>query len=127
AGQLAPLLWRLGGQAPLNPFLNPALGEASDYSFKESFISLKPADLLLFSTDGLDAPLAHGQEPGVSRTQRLAEILKTIDPTADLLQTQNEILSVVDKHSETVGLPDDITLIQLFVDNQTLYVASESK
>ncbi len=127
AGPLGPLLWRLGEMAPLNTVVNPALGEVSDYSFQESFISLKPADLLVFSTDGLDAPLAAGQTAHSNRIQSLAEILKAATEPGDLLSTQNEILSHVDRHTESSPLPDDITLIQLLIDSQTLYVASESK
>ncbi|MEZ4752228.1 MAG: SpoIIE family protein phosphatase [Bdellovibrionota bacterium] len=122
AGTLTPLLWRLGEATPLSTAANPALGEANDFAFKENYISLKPADLLLLHSDGLDAVL--GAE---STKATLAGILSGTDPIPDPQEVQNEILGKVDRHLESQALTDDITLIQILVEGRALYVASESK
>ncbi|MCB0417766.1 MAG: SpoIIE family protein phosphatase [Bdellovibrionales bacterium] len=122
AGALTPLLWRLGEATPLSTAANPALGEANDFSFRESFISLKPGDLLLLHTDGLEGVL--GAE---STKTSLASILSEADPAPDPQEIQNEILGKVDRHLEGATLKDDITLIQILVEGRALYVASESK
>ncbi|MCB0403285.1 MAG: SpoIIE family protein phosphatase [Bdellovibrionales bacterium] len=122
AGSLTPLLWRLGEATPLSTSPNPALGEANDFSFKESFITLKPADLLLLHSDGLEAVLG-----SQSTKTTLSSILSGADPIPDPQEVQNEILGRVDKFVETSPLKDDVTLIQMLVEGNTLYVASESK
>lgn len=124
AGKLRPLLWRLGEAPDLGTHVNPPLGGVDQFEFKESRLTLKPSDLLVFYTDGLEGPM---EKDSLSVEERFIEVLKSRDLSPDPLDLQNEVMALVDRYQETTKLEDDFTLLQLLIDEKALYVASESK
>lgn len=121
AGSLKPMLWRLGESPQLSLSTSPPLGGVDHFPFRENFLSLKPGDLLIFHTDGLSQPLNFGNE---NADAKLIEVLKAKDLSPDPLDLQNELMALVDRFVEARQLQDDITLIQLAIDERTLYLAS---
>lgn len=121
AGSLKPILWRLGESPQLSLSTSPPLGGIDHFPFRENFLSLKPGDLLIFHTDGLEQPLNFRDE---NADAKLIEVLKAKDLSPDPLDLQNELMALVDRFVEARQLKDDITLIQLSIDERTLYLAS---
>lgn len=124
AGNVGVYLWRLGELMPLASVVNPALGELDRHEFKESVLTLKPGDLLLLFTDGLEAPLKQGS---ASLSERITQVLRSAEPKLDTLDIQTRIMGIVGGFAEDTPLSDDVTLVQLRVPEGALYVASESK
>lgn len=121
AGNLRPLLWRMGEGTIPPTSGNPPLGDIEQYQFRESVLQLKPSDLLLFYTDGLERPLTQG---ATTVENRMTGLLKGLAPEKDeALEIQNEVMSLVDRFLEDAPLEDDFTLIQLSIDDRALYIA----
>lgn len=124
AGNLSAHLWRLGELTTLGSVANPALGELNRHEFRESVVTLKPGDLLLLFTSGMELTLKEGN---TDVNRRLAEILTAAEPVLDPLDVQTRLMALVSKRAETEPLASDVTLVQLRVPKGALYIASESK
>ncbi|MBI4406280.1 MAG: SpoIIE family protein phosphatase [Deltaproteobacteria bacterium] len=123
AGDFKPILWRLGESAPLAICANPPLGGVDHYPFRENYLTLKPGDLLILHTDGLIKPLS---EPNSTAHDKIVQILKSTEPAPDPLNLQNELLALVEKYTDQTNLEDDLTLIQLYIHERTLYLAQQA-
>lgn len=120
AGNLNPFLVR-HGKGETMAGSHPPLGSVDHYAYRESRLTLKPGDLLILHTDGLTEPLrSHRGISGV--IEKLSEF-----STTDPLRVQNEILGHLHSFAETRAVSDDITLVQIQVLENTLYLASHSK
>lgn len=120
AGVLRPKLWAKGELKELSTPINPPAGEKEDQTFYSSSYSLRPGDLLFLNTNGLELAF---ENQGVSLHQGLLNIFQQ-SRTQEPLGIQNELLALVNSFKETVKeLPDDITWIQLMIDQKTLYLA----
>ena len=126
AGHLRPILWRAGELAPVNVAANPPLGESDHFGFRENSLALKPGDLLIFYTDGLNVPLALGKGDE-NVPQRLVEILKSKKLPPEPLEIQNELMAIIDRYVEKKALKDDVTLIHFSVNERALYLAPPEK
>lgn len=118
AGHLKPLLWRSGAPEAIAIAQNPPLGGIDHFTFRENSVSLKPGDLLILHTDGLEAPLTQNSP---SAFEKMAQILKEKHPTPDPLEVQNELMALIDRFTERKPLQDDLTLIHLSIDERALY------
>jgi serine phosphatase RsbU (regulator of sigma subunit) len=123
AGHLKPLLWRGGRPEPLPPVSNPPLGGVDRFAFRECAVTLRPGDLLIFHTDGLEGPLTD-RHP--SAFEKMVEILKDKEPRPDPLDVQNELMALVDRSIERKPLEDDLTMIHLSIDEKTLYIPAST-
>jgi hypothetical protein len=65
-------------------------------------------------------PLKKGK---MNAEQRIKELLTVKDQTPDPLRMQNELMGIVDAYTSKKKLRDDLTLIQLAVDEKAMYVA----
>lgn len=120
AGALRPKLWTKGNLIELSTPLNPPAGEKEKQVFHSSTYSLRPGDLLFLNTNGLEIAF-EGQ--GVSLHKGLSDIFHH-SQGREPLGIQNELLALIDSFKEKVKeLPDDITWIQLAIDQKTLYLA----
>jgi serine phosphatase RsbU (regulator of sigma subunit) len=126
AGNLKPLLWRNSGSAPLAAMSNPPLGDVNHYDFKENSISLRPGDLMIFYTDGLEALVSRDKTKRGAEV-RLTEILKSKGPSPDPLEVQNDLMGIVNGLKNKHELPDDLTVIHFSINERTLYLASQSE
>lgn len=117
AGPLRPLLWRLGEPVALTSAINPQIGGVDRFSFQENFIRLQPGDLLVFHTDGLEAPLEGKAAAAIT------EFLKKTNSQTDPREIQNEVMALIDRYVEKKELPDDVTVIHLSIHERTLYLA----
>ncbi len=116
SGSLKPLLWR-DGECPALPLNSaPPLGNVDHYNFEENTIRLLPGDLLILHTDGLEGPLQGNAET------RIREILTEKEELTPR-ELQNELMGIIDRHLQKNKLKDDLTLIQLGINEQTLYLA----
>lgn len=120
AGPWHPLLWRQGAPQLVEIAPNPPLGGMDHFVFRECSLSLKPGDLLILHTDGLDAAIGHGQGSAFDRIVKVLEE-KKLSPTP--LEVQNELMGLVDHYIERKPLEDDLTLIHFAIDERALYVA----
>ena len=75
--------------------------------------------MVLF-TDGLGVPLKAKKQSAEERVKRLLEAKGT---SPDPLQIQNELMGIVDAYTSKKKLKDDLTLIQLAVDEKAMYIA----
>lgn len=120
AGPIRPLLWRDGKSLALDTQANPPLGTHTLTSFRENSIALKPGDLLILHTDGIEGPLA---SKGASAFDNLVQILEKKKRSNDPLEVQNELMALIDRHVETTPLTDDLTILHFAIDQRALYVA----
>jgi len=118
AGTIRPLLWRLGEAPPLAIAGNPPLGGVDHYAFRENIIRLMPGDLLVFHTDGLEGPF------GPTPQDAILNFLKSSTPNPDPQELRNELMAKIDHQLEKEPLKDDVTLIQMAVDDRAMYLAS---
>ena len=122
AGNLKPLLFsRMGLKALTGQSTsNPPLGLSPDVHFSTEFLQLKPGDLLFLHTDGLVQAFQRKEEVLLKELEGIFRSTETVDP----FHYQSELLAKLNKlkeeHSE---LPDDVTFIQLFIDQKALYLA----
>lgn len=94
---------------------NPALGASVPTSFNSSSLQLAPGDRLFFTSDGLAKTLSLPRK-------NLPELLTSFG-FPDLLDQQTELLALVNKNRQgNPELEDDITLIQVEIDPNALYV-----
>lgn len=94
---------------------NPALGASLPTSFNSSSLQLAPGNRLFFTSDGLAKTLSLPRE-------HLAKLLTSFGFT-DLLDQQTELLALVNGSRQGTSEPeDDITLIQVEIDPNALYV-----
>lgn len=117
AGSIRPILFRAQKPVALPIATNPALGGVDHSSFQENILRLQPGDLMLFHTDGLNAPL------GGSANDKILELLNHADESTDPADIRNEILGLIDRHTEKKALQDDITLIHFTVNERVMYLA----
>lgn len=122
AGSLSPILVRFGKVEPIEINHNPPLGGVDHFAYRETRLILKPGDLLILHTDGLEQPI--GQR---ARITQIIEGIVERQGTPDPLAIQNEIFGRVRSFSSKKPLADDITLIQVNVLENTLYLATHSK
>ena len=120
AGALKPILWRQGSALTVPDLQNPDVGVTDHFEFREHSVSLQPGDLLILHTNGLEAPLKKGN---LSGEDRILSLLKKGKKRPDPLGTQNELMGLVDEYTSRKKLKDDLTLIQLAVDERAIYVA----
>lgn len=120
AGGLKPVLWRQGTNHPIPDLQNPEVGVTDHYEFRDCTVSLQPGDLLILHTNGLEAPLKKGN---LVAEDRILSLLKKSKKNPDPLGTQNELMGFIDEYTSRKKLKDDVTLIQLAVDERALYVA----
>ncbi len=119
AGHLLPLLCRAGEATPLTTIRNPSLGGMDHFDFRENIISLRPGDLLVFHTDGLSSIL-----PEDSMTT-IQSLVKNQGHKADPQELQNDLMAQIDKYLSHNKLKDDVTILQMGIDDRALYVASK--
>ncbi|MFM8269698.1 MAG: PP2C family protein-serine/threonine phosphatase [Pseudomonadota bacterium] len=120
AGSLRPLCWKYPSFSEVPCTENPPLGSEANHQFKTSSIQLRPGDLLFFHTNGLEAVFG---KSGKAFRDDLASVFKSIKQMAPL-DFQTELLAKISQYRELQSdIPDDITLIQLFIDKKTLYLA----
>ena len=121
AGTLKPLLWRMGNQVKISIAPNPPLGERAPFEFKESELALRPGDLLVFFTDGLEG-LTQADFP--SAEAAIVHLLRQKHLSPDPHEVRNDLMGLVDRHKSASKLTEDLTLIQLWVNEKALYVAN---
>lgn len=117
AGHLRPILCRMGEVPAITAQANPALGGVDHFTFQETSIRLQPGDTLVFFTDGWEHLLK-----GKAGDQ-IREILirhNTAPTDANALTT--ELMGIVDSFKAKEALKDDLTLIQLSVQEKLMYV-----
>lgn len=120
AGSLQPLLWRNRTLRPV-PLQNfPQLGLDPVHTYLSNSLQLLPGDLLFCHTNGLETPLCHQKENDIQ--QELSRIFQS-EHDLNPIFFQNEILAQIDyfKSSQT-EIPDDITVVQLFIEPNALYL-----
>lgn len=122
AGNLCPFLVRHGKVETLVSHINPPLGSVDHSVYRENRLTLKPGDLMILHTDGLEQPLS--ERDGI---HRLIESVFKEQESPDSLFVQNEILARIRAYSHSRALTDDITLMQIHVLEKALYLASHSK
>ena len=122
AGHLIPLLCRTGEATPLTSIRNPALGGMDHYEFRENIISLKPGDLLIFHTDGLSSVLSPKD-----CTETIQSLIKSQGPKANPQELQNDLMAQIDKFVSQHKLTDDVTILQMGIDDRALYMAPSKK
>jgi len=120
AGPIHPILWRMGSVVPLVSALNPCLAEMPKAHFKENFIALKPGDLMIIHSNGLDSAVRKSGKPTVDQ---IINILKHQPTNPDPLNVKNELLALVDQWVGAHPLADDLTLIHLSIDDRAMYIA----
>lgn len=123
AGTSAPILWRSSTDSLLQLNPNPPLGTLNHHTYRNTKIALKPGDMLLLFSDGLHLPM--GQNLQTARA-RLVKILKSQPNRWEPQELQNEIMAIVDQYQENNELTDDITVMQLNIDPNALYVAADN-
>lgn len=120
AGALQPLLWRNRTLLPV-PMQNlPQLGLDPGNAYMSNSLQLLPGDLLFCYTNGLETPLCYLKETDIQQElTRLFQSEHELNP----IRYQNEILAQIDyfKSSQT-EIPDDITVVQLFIEPNALYL-----
>jgi serine phosphatase RsbU (regulator of sigma subunit) len=121
AGPLRPLLWREGEAPVLSGATDPPLGGMDHYNFREHVIRLQPGDLLVLHTDGLEGPL-QGNAFG-----KITQLLASSNPKADPQELQNDLMALIDRHTENEALKDDVTVIELAIHERAMYLASSGK
>jgi len=120
AGPLSPFLWRNSRLISFDTSGAPPLGGKPEYQYHHYDLQLLPGDLLFFNTNGLEAPF---RSLGVSLTEGLTRTLSSIKGDDPLL-FQNELLAQIGRFKENQSdLPDDITLVQLAVNQKAIYLA----
>jgi len=120
AGPLRPLLWRNSKLITLSQESNPPVGQLKNHSYHQSVFQLLPGDLLLFNTNGLEAPF---KARGLSLLEGISDAFASVQGNDPVL-FQNELLAQINRYKEAEEeLPDDITLIQVAVDNKAIYLA----
>lgn len=120
AGNLRPLFWNYPHFTELPCSETPPLGVLPDHKYSTSLIQLRPGDLLFLHTNGLEAIFGKTGEPLRGDLASVFKSIKKLEP----LDFQTEILAHINEYQEThTEIPDDITLIQLFIDKKALYVA----
>jgi len=124
AGHLRPLVWRDGQSVSVPPSHNPPIGAADQYSFEETVVDLRPGDLLFLHTGGLAGPLG---TVGGDTTPALRSLLGKFTARPDPLEVQNELLALVRRFQEGKTLDDDITMLQISIDEKVFYVAGGSR
>jgi len=120
AGGLKPILWREGAPTVVPNLQNPEVGGADCFEFRQETLTLQPGDLLILYTNGLEAPL---KKQGYSGHERILNLLKRGKQQPDPLGTQNELMGLIDEYTSKKKLKDDVTLIQLAIDERAMYVA----
>ncbi len=120
AGNLKPILWRQGEAKPVPNLQNPEVGGIEYFEFREHVLQLQPGDLMILYTNGLELPL---KKRGISGEERILSLLKMGKQSPDPLKMQNELMGVIDEYTSKRKLKDDLTLIQLAVDERAMYVA----
>lgn len=120
AGPLRPLLWRNSKLITLTQDPNPPVGQSEQHTYNQNVFQLLPGDLLLFNTNGLEAPF---RARGLSLTEGISDAFSGVQGSDPVL-FQNELLAQINRYKEAEEeLPDDITLIQLAVDQKAIYLA----
>jgi serine phosphatase RsbU (regulator of sigma subunit) len=120
AGPLRPLLWRNSKLITLSQDSNPPVGQLKNHPYHQNVFQLLPGDLLLFNTNGLEAPF---KARGLSLLEGISNAFASIQGNDPFL-FQNELLAQINRYKESEEeLPDDITLIQVAVDNKAIYLA----
>jgi serine phosphatase RsbU (regulator of sigma subunit) len=122
AGSLKPLLWRESAAVDLNSPSNPILGGTDHTGFREATVRLRPGDLLIFHTDGLEAPIGRGHS---SAQSKILDLLKRAHPFAHPLELQNELMALIDEYVEKNALKDDLTVLHLAIDERAMYLAPQ--
>ncbi|MBM4303813.1 MAG: hypothetical protein FJ112_05750 [Deltaproteobacteria bacterium] len=120
AGNLRPILWRRGQLQNISWMASPELGGVEHCEYQECLLQLQPGDLMILYTDGLSGPL---KKKNLTTEQHIKELLKTKGLSPEPLQMQNELMGIVDAYKSKKKLKDDLTLIQLAVDEKAIYVA----
>ncbi len=120
AGNIHPIVWREGKPQSISQRSNPEVGTVDCCEYHENRVSLQPGDLMILFTDGLEMPLKKGK---MNAEQRIKELLTVKEQTPDPLRMQNELMGIVDAYTSKKKLRDDLTLIQLAVDEKAMYVA----
>lgn len=120
AGNIQPIVWRRGQPLNIKMPSNPEVGSGEQFDYRECVIQLQPGDLMMLFTDGLTIPLKNKK---MTAEQRINELLKNKGVSVDPLQMQNELMGIVDAYTSKKKLKDDLTLIQLAVDERAMYVA----
>jgi serine phosphatase RsbU (regulator of sigma subunit) len=120
AGDLHPILWRRGNVEPISQIKNPEIGGVEHFEFREQTIKMLPGDLMVLYTLGLEAPI---KKRSMSGEERIVELLKSRGNSPEPLSMQNELMGLIDEYTSKKKLKDDVTLIQLAVDERAMYVA----
>jgi serine phosphatase RsbU (regulator of sigma subunit) len=120
AGSLHPILWRKGSAESISQMKNPEIGGVEHFEFREQTIKMLPGDLMVLYSLGLEAPI---KKRSLTGEQRIVELLKSRGNSPEPLSMQNELMGLIDEYSSKKKLKDDVTLIQLAVDERAMYVA----
>jgi serine phosphatase RsbU (regulator of sigma subunit) len=120
AGNLRPILWRRGQPQNISWTANPELGGVEHFEYHECLLQLQPGDFMILYTDGLGYPL---KKKNLTTEQHIKELLKAKGLSPEPLQMQNELMGIVDAYTSKKKLKDDLTLIQVAVDEKAMYVA----
>jgi len=120
AGKLTPLLWTQSQLLSLDNHRNPPLGVQPDTQFISRSYPLKPGDLVFLHTNGLNTAFEKEGETLLSGLSKVFSSSQSLDP----LYFQTELLAKLNRiKEEETELSDDVTLIQLLIDQRALYLA----
>lgn len=119
AGSISPLIWRDGKALELPHPKNPPIGICASFPYREVQVDLAPGDLVVMHTDGLNAPL---EQKGKSAKEQVVSLLKNkgkIDP----ISLRNDFLGLVESYRSKRRLKDDLTFLNLSIDERAMYLA----
>ena len=114
------MVWRNGEPIQVEDSNNQQLGEKGQSNFQEKSLSLRPGDLLVLHTDGIDALLKKVGTP----FDILIRGLEKKDHLLSPLEIQNKVLALIESYLKTHPLPDDLTLLQFSINEKALYLHS---
>ncbi len=83
-------------------------------------MQLKPGDLLILHTDGLEPALTQRHDNAFDGLVGMLQGQVTSPHPQDV---QNELMAIVDRYVDKTPLADDLTVIHFAVDERALYVA----
>lgn len=113
AGAVTPLLRRADGTCSWIETSGFPLGTFVAAHWREIAIDLAPGDILLLFSDGIVEAMDAGRM--MFGFDRLAEVVRQIEPTADAQTVVRTVVGAIRTHSRAIEPHDDITLIAVRV------------